>query len=157
MESYFNHDEMIIGSVEELEPNFFRASVTVPSNQVQLFLKQIQQAKESDSPPEEQDIRDAAKMLVYVAWEEVAHRQDLMNVGPPAIDPERSEGVVQKGKDFIIVISGPLYPKPDLDLICDLILSADLLDSPGRPRAERPGKSWLSHPAMADFLSTSAE
>ena len=22
-ESYFNHDEMIIGSVEELEPNFF--------------------------------------------------------------------------------------------------------------------------------------
>lgn len=128
MESYFNHDEMIIGSVEELEPNFFRASVTVPSNQVQLFLKQIQQAKESDSPPEEQDIRDAAKMLVYVAWEEVAHRQDRMNVGPPAFDPERSEGVVQKGKDFKIVISGPLYPKPDLDLICDLNLSADLLE-----------------------------
>ena len=64
---------MIIGSVEELEPNFFRASVTVPDPQVQLFLRQVHQAKETDSPAQEQDIRDAAKLLVYVAWEEVAH------------------------------------------------------------------------------------
>ena len=51
-------------------------------------------------------------MLVYVAWEEVAHRQDRMNVGPPfdlAVRGRRAEG-----KDFKIVISGPLYPKPDL-------------------------------------------
>lgn len=125
MDSYFNHDKIIIGSVEELEPNFFRASVTVPDPQVQLFLTQVQQAKETDSPPQEQDIRDAAKLLVYVAWEEVAHRQNRLNVGPPKFDPDRSEGVVQKGKDFKIVISGPLYPKPDMDAIAKIQVPPD--------------------------------
>ena len=125
MGSYFSHDKMIIGSVEELEPNFFRASVTVPDPQVQLFLRQIQQAKEADSPAQEQDIRDAAKLLVYVAWEEVAHRQDRLNVGPPKFDPDRSEAIVQKGKDFKIVISGPLYPKPDMSAIAKIQVPSD--------------------------------
>ena len=74
--------------------------MTVPDPQVQLFLRQVHQAKETDSPAQEQDIRDAAKLLVYVAWEEVAHRQDRLNVGPPKFDPVRSEAIVQKGKDF---------------------------------------------------------
>ena len=57
------------------------------------------------------------QLLVYVAWEEVAHRHDRLNVGPPKFDPVRSEAIVQKGKDFKIVISGPLYPKPDMSAI----------------------------------------
>lgn len=123
--AYFEHDQIIIGSVEELEPNFFKASATVPAVQVQLFLRQIHQAKEAEGPASEQDIRDAAKLLVYTVWEEIAYRQDRMNVGPPKFDPEASEGIVKPGHDFRIVLSGPLFPEPDLAEILKLKVPED--------------------------------
>ena len=125
---YFEHDEIIIGSVEELEPNFFKASATVPDAQVQRFLRQIHQAKEATAPATDEEILEASKLLVYTVWEEIAYRQGRMNVGPPRFDPEESEGVVQPGHDLRIVLSGPLYPEPDLDQIVNLKVFVEPLE-----------------------------
>ena len=125
---YFEHDEIIIGSVEELEPNFFKASATVPGAQVQLFLRQIHQAKEATAPATEGEILEASKLLVYTVWEEIAYRQGRMIVGPPIFDPEESEGVVKPGHDLRIVLSGPLYPEPDLDQIVNLKVFVEPLE-----------------------------
>lgn len=123
--AYFDHDKIIIGSVEELEPNFFKASATVPDAQVQLFLRQIHQAKEATAPASNQDILDASKLLVYTVWEEIAYRQGRLNVGPPKFNTEESEGVVKAGHDLRIVLSGPLYPEPDLAQIMNIKVPAD--------------------------------
>ena len=125
---YFEHDEIIIGSVEELEPNFFKASATVPDAQVQRFLRQIHEAKEATAPATDEEILEASKLLVYTVWEEIAYRQGRMNVGPPRFDPEESEGVVKLGHDLRIVLSGPLYPEPNLDQIMNLELSVEPLE-----------------------------
>ena len=94
---YFEHDEIIIGSVEELEPNFFKASATV--NQSNFFCSRFTKPKRLCAGIKQDSLSIKTSRL---HGRTLCLPQRRMIVGPPIFDPEESEGVVKPGHDLRI-------------------------------------------------------
>lgn len=125
MSSYFNHEKIIIRSLDETEKNYFRASISVPHDQVHAFLNQIKQASGMNSHSPDTTDLSSALLLMHVSWEEVAYREGRVAVGQPVYDAHSSDHQIQSGKDFNYVLSGPLYPSIDLKSLFHLDVQDD--------------------------------